>query len=231
MSAPEKPIEQLLDETEQRLRLLECNLPARVDGWALSQISKLPFKSLSFRESLIYRMVELGRSAFEDFANNKLVSAILLTRGAVETSAALWYLCAKVEAAVQTGAVGDIDEYLMRLSVGSRTDPDMRRAIKVSAFLKCVDKDIEGFSHGYGQLCEFAHPNWAGTTLLYSKPDATTPGAYEFGSNIRGGDGAYAVGVVNLSVALLIFERSYSRLGDLMPGFVTVCENHLQPSA
>jgi hypothetical protein len=208
MSAPEKRIEQLLNEIEQRLQSLESNLPARVDGWALSQISKLPFKALSFRESLIYRMAELGRSAFDSFANNKLVSAILLTRGAVETSAALWYLCAKVEAAVQSGTVGDIDDYMMRLTVGGRTDPDMPRAIRVSAFLKCVDKDIEGFSHQYGQLCEFAHPNWAGTTLLYSKPDATTPGIYDFGSNIRGGDRAYAGGVVNLSVALLIFERS-----------------------
>ena len=144
MSIPENRIEDLLKEIEARLQLLESNLPASVDGWAVSEISKLPFKALSFRESLIYRMAELGRGAFDSLADNKLVSAILLTRGAVETSAALWYLCAKVEAAVQSATVGDVDNYLMRLTMGSRTDADLPRAIKVSEFLQCVDKDIEG---------------------------------------------------------------------------------------
>jgi hypothetical protein len=171
MSPPEKRIEQLLNEIAQRLQLLESNLPARVDGWALSQISKLPFRALSFRECLIYRMAELGRSAFDSLTNNKLVSAILLTRGAVETSVALWYLCAKVEAAVQSGTVGDVDDYMMRLTVGSRTDPDMPRAIKVSAFLKCADKDIEGFSHRYGHCANSRTPT--GQEQRFSIPSRT----------------------------------------------------------
>jgi hypothetical protein len=58
-----------------------------------SLTAKMPFKALVCREALTRRTAELGRSTFESFENSKLASAILLTRVAVETSAALWYLC------------------------------------------------------------------------------------------------------------------------------------------
>jgi hypothetical protein len=60
-------------------------------------MSKLPFKVLGYREALAWRMAELGRAAIEEFEKDKLAAAIVLTRAAVETSAALWYLCGKVE--------------------------------------------------------------------------------------------------------------------------------------
>ena len=76
----------LLDEIRQRLELLESNLPKRVDAMAISRISKLPYKVMFYREALVWRMAELGRTAFEDFERDKLVSAIVLTRAVVETS-------------------------------------------------------------------------------------------------------------------------------------------------
>jgi hypothetical protein len=56
-------------------------------------------------------MAELGREALGSFEKGRLVSAIVLTRAAVETSAALWYLCEKVDAVVKSGVIGDIDNY------------------------------------------------------------------------------------------------------------------------
>ena len=195
---------------------------------AVSQVSKLPYKALLYREALIWRMSELGREALESYQRDKLVSAIALTRAAVETSAALWYLRTKMDAVVKSGVVGDIDDYLMRLVMGKATgagptDPlqsnsVLPRPIKVGTFLKQVDKDSQGFSHQYGVLSEYAHPNWAGTALLYSKhipADRCTI----FGPNIRGGS-TKNIGVANLSVALMMFERSYARIGDLMPKFI-----------
>jgi hypothetical protein len=46
----------------------------------------------------------------------------------------------------------------------------------------------------------------------------------DFGATIRGGDTARPIGVVNLSVALLLFEHSYNRVADLIPPFVALCE-------
>ena len=222
-----------MDEIREGLALLESNLPRQVDGFALSQKSKLPWKVLLYRESLIWRIVELGRTAFESLVGDRLVSGIVVTRAAVEASAALWYLCAKVEAVVDSKMVGDVDDYLMKLAMGSATGwPEtdsstdgltMPRPVKISAFLKQAEKDIEGFSHQYGVLSEYTHPNWAGTVLIYSNTNKETA-ITDFCKNIRKADNAKAIGVVNLSVALKMFHDRYKRISDLLPAFIRVCE-------
>ena len=223
----------LTNEIRERLAMLESNLPRQIDGFALSEKSKLPWKVLLYREALIWRIVELGRSALETFLSDRLVSGVVLTRAALEASAALWYLSAKVDSVVDSKMVGDVDEYLMKLAMGTATGwPEtdsstdvltMPRPIKIGAFLKQVEQDIEGFSHQYGVLSEYAHPNWAGTVLLYSstnKQKAIT----HFGQNMRKAENAKAVGVVNLSVALKMFHTKYNHISDLIPAFIRVCE-------
>lgn len=215
--------ETLLAEADARLSLLEGARPKSVDGFALSSISKLPFKALRYRESLLWRIVQLGRGAFESFASSKLASAILLTRAVTETSAALWYLSVKLKAAVEAKELGTIDDSLVKLLMGSRTDAALPQAISVLTFIAHVEKDLEGFTEQYNRMSEFAHPNWAGTTLLFSKVDESGTIA-DFGENIRGGDTAKITGAVNLSVSLAMFESSYNSITDLMPAFVVLCE-------
>lgn len=81
-----------MSEIRCRVELLESSLPARVDAM-VSPDSELPFKALIYRAALIWRMAELSRGAFENFEKNNLALAILDTRAAVETTAALWYMC------------------------------------------------------------------------------------------------------------------------------------------
>jgi hypothetical protein len=189
-----------------------------------------------YKEALGWRVAELGREALECFEKNKTVSAILLTRAVMETSAALWYLCARVEAVVESAAVGDFGAYLTRLIMGTATDfsatesnvtdPILPRPIKVGTFIKEVTKDIEEFNHIYGILSEFAHPNWAGTALVYSKhyqEDRCT----RFGQNIRD-EGAKDIGPFALSGALMMFERSQKRIDELMPKLIAVCERKVK---
>jgi hypothetical protein len=124
----------------------------------------------------------------------------------------------------------------MKMVMGTATDApkatastehaELPRPVKVRAFLKQVDKDVEGFSQQYGILSEYAHPNWAGTSLLYSKHDEENRST-DFGQNIRKAENTKLVGVVNLNVALLMFERSYSRIRDLLPAFTNLCESRL----
>ena len=219
---------QLMDEIRERLSAIEASLPRQMDILAASPRSKLPFKALSYRETLIWRMAELSRTAYECFVNDQLASAILLTRGALETCAALWYLKKKVSAAVKAGVVGDIDTYLMRLFGGSRIDQYMPQAINVLNFVDAVEKDLEGFRHQYDVLSEFAHPNWSGTTGLYSKIDKENF-AVDYGSNPRELEGPKHIGVINLSVALGLFEHTYNDLGDDCPAFLRLCEAALNP--
>jgi hypothetical protein len=235
----EKSVASLMDEVSKNLELLESCLPKRVDGWALSQMSKLPFKVLGYRGALAWRMAELGRAAFEEFEKDKLAAAIVLTRAAVETSAALWYLCGRVEVSVESSEVGEIDDYLMKMYMGMATDPPtdpetgeavMPRPIRIGKFLDSVEKDVSGFNRQYGYLSEYVHPNWAGTVYLYSKIDKENAVA-DFGQNIRKPESAKAIGVGNLSVALLLFERSYNRVADLVPAFTKLCEERLKKAA
>ena len=216
-------IQELMTEIRGRIEILDASLPLRVDAM-VSPDSKLPYKAVIYREALAWRMAELSRGAFENFERERLALAILETRAAVETSAALWYLHAKLDTTLKAGAMGDIDDFLMRLSLGSRTDTDiMPQAINVLKFVDRVEKDVKGFRQQYDRLCEFAHPNWAGTALLYSKHDHAKLWT-DFGANIRGIEGPKQVGVTNLSVALMFFERSYNRIADIMPAFIKLCE-------
>ena len=216
-------IEDLRAEILRRMEILDASLPRRVDAM-VSPNSKLPYKALIYREALAWRMAELSRGAFENFERERLALAILETRAAVETSAALWYLHAKLDTTLKAGAMGDIDDFLMRLSLGSRTDTDiMPQAINVLKFVDRVEKDVKGFRQQYDRLCEFAHPNWAGTALLYSKHDQAKLWT-DFGANIRGVEGPKQIGVTNLSVALMLFESSDNRIADIMPAFIELCE-------
>jgi hypothetical protein len=224
----EESIEVMLSEIRERLILLKSCLPSRVDAMAVSPTAKLPFKALIYREALIWRMAELSQSALDSFDRNMLSSAILLARAAVETSAALWYLSAKLDAALQATAVGDIDSYLMRLAMGSKINRDiMPEAINVLTFVDCMDKDIEGFRHQYDFLSEYAHPNWAGTALLYSKDDPKNLWT-DFGQNPRESNGTKHAGIINLCVALEMFERSYNRITERLPSFIRLCESELE---
>ncbi len=235
----EESVASLMDEIRGRLELLESNLPKQVDGWTLSQLSKLPYKVQIYREALSWRMAELGRAAFEDFGKDKLAAAIVLTRAAVETSAALWYLCAKVDTAVESADVGDIDDYLMQMIIGIATgaptdastgEAITPRPIRIDKFLDRVETDIKGFKHQYGLLSEFAHPNWSGTVYLYAKHDKSK-GVSDFGQNIREPEGAKRIAISNLAVALAMFERSYNRVADLIPAFAKLCEDRLKNAA
>jgi hypothetical protein len=113
----------LLNECRVRIETLESNLPKHLDAMAISQTSKLPWKALLCRECLSWRMAEITRSALDNFEKDKLVAGMILARAAVETTAALWYLCGKVAAAVESKVVGDIDDHLMKLGMGIATEP------------------------------------------------------------------------------------------------------------
>ncbi len=207
--------------------MLESNLPRRVDPTSVSLSAKIPFKALIYREVLIWRFVELTRSAFENYTNSRLGSATVLTRAAVETTAALWYLDGKIGDVIEKSNVGGIDEHLMRLLCGYKNVPDMPDPINVLTFVDRVDKKIDGFRSEYDELSEFAHPNWCGTSLLYSKDNKEKIWT-DFGNDIKNLEHVKEVGTSNLVTALEIFDHKYNRIADMMPEFIKICECELE---
>jgi hypothetical protein len=74
-----------------------------------------------------------------------VVCAILLTRAAVETTAALWYLIAKIDASVATDTKAEINEALTRLLMRHKNEPARPPAINVMTFVDRVEKGVPGF--------------------------------------------------------------------------------------
>jgi len=140
-----------------------------------------------------------------------------------------------VDDATKSNQVGDIDTYLVKLNVGIATGPpkveegEFPRPLKVGKFLEQVEKVMEGLSEHYGILSEFAHPNWAGTVLLYSKfhPENLT---IDFEQYMRNEEQAKKLGVNSLHAALGLFEVTYNNLTESMPAFVELCERNLKPN-
>jgi hypothetical protein len=222
----DKTTDQLLDEIENELDVLESRLPRRLSGMEVSRLSKLPYKALLYREGLMWRACELGRSALASFRGEKLVTAVLLTRAVVETSAALWFLRTRIKAAVEFRSIADIDDCLMKLLMGTKANLDIQpEAFNVLKFIDVLKKEIPDIRHHYEMLSEFAHPNWAGTALAYSKHDKAAR-ATDFGPYIRSAASAKRAGAANLSGSLLLFEAAYGQLAELMPRFVKLCEDH-----
>ena len=79
-----KTIDDLSTEICDRLDRLETSLPTRLDARDLGTRSQLPFYALYCRETWMWRVVELGRFAFDCFQKEDFVSAMVLTRSATE---------------------------------------------------------------------------------------------------------------------------------------------------
>lgn len=81
-----------LAEAKALVQVLESWLPSSVKASELGPRSNLPYKAISLREPLLYRIVELGKATCRLYEDNMLVSAFTLTRSTLETSAMLYWL-------------------------------------------------------------------------------------------------------------------------------------------
>jgi hypothetical protein len=220
-------VPELIDEVTQRLQTLSQSLVRRLEAEDVSIREKLPFHVVQNREGLAWRLAELSQDALQAMQAGRLASASLLVRAAVETVAALWYLQKKVADAIQSHSTAELHATLHRLLLGSRTSELLPEAINVLTFVDAVEKDLEGFRHQFDQLCEYAHPNWAGTASLFSKTNLEER-AVNFGRHPDGSEHVEILTAVNLSVALGLFEHAYNQLADMHADLVQLAEANLR---
>lgn len=220
-----------MEEIRDQIERIEALLPRRVDPATFSKRCKVPYKVMDYRAAVAWRYAELAKGAFEGFEASRLANAVVLTRGAVETAAALWFLYRKVDEVVNVGAVGDLDDAVMRLLLGTRDDPRSPSAMNVLTMVDGIDRVIEGgvgFREQYDHLSEVAHPNWAGTLGLYGKTNYKGKST-DFGPAINEACRAQITcGPITLSVAGMVFEHSHRELGELMPALIRLCEKDLE---
>jgi hypothetical protein len=217
----------LMEEARSRLGLLRDNLPTVVEAAAVSTIAKMPFKALWCRESLIWRAEEMGRTAYNSYERGDVVAGILLTRGLTETTAALWYLKELIERQLANGLDQNLDKKLMALLFGQRTVNDLPAAINVLTFVDRTSKSIPALKEAYDSMCEYSHPNWAGSGFAFSKANKEDH-VIRFGRKERENGPHLTWGVRCLVAALTTLEIAYSGSADAMPKFIELCEADLR---
>ena len=230
MKAPPS-VDEYKADIARYLDAFACSLPVQIDAPAISRV-KLPGIATWSREALLWRFTGLAQDALEKLNQNRLASAMLLTRSAVETASALWYLDTKIKRALASGEIAELDEILKRLVFGQK-DPSAQAdglpaAINVMTFLEHVEKEIPGFTGEYAALCEYSHPNYTGAAGLYSHPHKDT-GMIDFGHDIRGLQTHDMICAANLCGAVIMFHHSYAAIGDALASLVELCERLIPP--
>lgn len=228
------PETQLADECKAEiaryLDALSSSLPAQIDTRKLSR-ERPPILATWARETLLWRFTELAQDALEKLNAKRFASAMLLTRAAVETTATLWHLNTQIRATITSRDIGKLEALLKHVVFGERVPgtPEELLALNVLTTLKHVEKTVPGTLRYYQELCEYSHPNYLGTTGLYSAPHKNT-GVVELGSNIRGANSHNEICATALSATMRMFHPVYAAIGDSLPALVELCETSIPPN-
>ena len=211
-------------------------LCTRLSANDVSPIAKVPYKARVLREVLLHRTWELGDSAYTQYENGRVIPAFTLTRAAFETACVLFDLHRRVKAAVNSDALGDLDEeFLMKALFGRRDDPKVPyHSLNVLTVVDHVDKYVAGgrkeregvLRRHFDNMCEFVHPNWAGAMGAYCHDIDERHS--EFGPGR--GKVPSQVGLYCLRIAVNIAGGSADGLAELEERFRKLCERELPGS-
>ena len=201
---------------------LKASLPSRIDPATVSTRAKIPFNALCIREVLLYPVSELADAALTCFRQDQLVAAAILTRALLESVALLYWLYKEVKGAVASGATGKIDEFLGRAVVGTRNKSTPLLAHNVMDAIDVVTQDMEHYRKLYEELCEIAHPNWAGGLGAYAKLNREMVW-YELGTSRL----PRLLILGPLVTSLEFFIEFYDRLPPHLKEFAKLCEREL----
>lgn len=196
--------------------------PAQLRARDLSRLSKLPFKAAFYRDSLLWRIEELGRAALRAYDEGDHVAGILLARGTIETVAALWELH-RLVSDYRGDAIDALDEALMKMLMGSRVRDDRPASPNILTALDRMTKSLPDFRAIYDQLSEFAHPNDAGTASSFAKLDIVRLEA-TFGPAGENHDRRAWLLIEGLATSLLLVLPLYHEVCASFPAFARLCE-------
>jgi hypothetical protein len=200
--------EPTLEDLRSAASALQSSLPASVHAGGLTLKSKLPFKVVVLREVIVHRMAALATSAVLLLDAKQPLSAAIIVRAALETTALLHGLSQALERFLATKDAAVLDGFLMKGLVGTRWKDAPVQATNVLTLVDRLEKEMPGFREVYDELCEYAHPNWSGLTGAFSnnKPEDN----YEvlFGPSMR--SDARATSISLLFISLHTFLHYYN---------------------
>jgi len=200
-----------LEEARAIAAVLRAALPDAVDAVKQGITHKTVFYLLVARESLLHRVSGLAEDTFLLIDAGRYLSAAILTRSMLESTAVLGFLLRSVETFERTNDVQALYGRVARVVVGARNGEE-GDPVSVHVLDAIRDSDarlpVSGLMRLYENLSEYAHPNWSG--LLGSF------GAHENALRVQLGGPSRAVPALGpyLAIVLSSFDHLYGILGE-----------------
>jgi len=213
-----------LQEAIQLNAQLQTLLPEVIHPQEVSSKAKIPYKVLMLRELLIHRMAELSDEARILLSAKKVLPSLILARAAFETTAALFTLRKKIKSVLDSEKLGQIDDEVVKLVLGSRSGIGTVEAFNVLTFIDHLNETFEGLRKTYEDLCDFTHPNWSGCYGVYGQLDRQTKSVTFKKNSGKALEFPYSLGITSLVMALEIFIDHYHELSEILPKFTEVCD-------
>lgn len=198
-----------------------------------SNLSKLPFKVMTFVNAMNWRMKECTEAVIQLLESGLTHPALMLIRGAMENSAITMKLADVVDTVVNRKAVERTDDdELMRILFGNNyrkddpfTEPDDERlkADRIGKHIRRADEAYPGFQRYYSYLCEFVHPNSDGVSQSYSNLHIEE-GYTEFGPQLNFSHGLYEAFTITLVFSLTIYLEQVKYIESHLEEFARICD-------
>lgn len=197
--------------------------PQALDARRTARRSKLPFKATLYRDSLLWRIEELGRSALNAYDRDDHVAGIVLTRATIETIAALNSLH-RLVTRYKGGDIETLDAKLMSMLMGSRVGDDRPDAINILNAVDKLTKTLPAFRALYDQLSEYAHPNDPGTASSFAVLDIVRLGANFTRRGEQYARRAWLL-IECLATSLMLVMPLYEELSTGASNFARLCDS------
>ena len=198
-----------------------------------SNMSKLPWKVMTFVNSMNWRMKESAEAAVLLLESDLTHPSLMLIRSCMENTAITIKLADIVRTVVERKQVlASDDEELMRLLFANNYscddpyfEPDDKRfkADRIGIHITRADELYKGFRSYYKNLCEFVHPNSDGVGQSYSilniEEDYTS-----FGPVLNSAHDLYDTFTITLVLALQIYMDQIELIDNDLEDFIHLCD-------
>lgn len=220
-------------ETKKLIAELSKHCVSSMPNKEYSNLSKLPYKVMTYFNSMNWRMKECGESAVFLLESDLTHPALTLIRCSMENASILIKLADIVSTVVERkGVVGEDDEELMRLLFAnnySKDDPfldpddEKYKAQRIGKHIKRAEELYPGFKRYYSTLCEFVHPNSDGVGQSYSKlcieEDKT-----DFGPQLNSKHELYELFTIILVLSLSVYLEQGEIIESKIEDFIHLCD-------
>ncbi len=204
---------------------LEQLIPQSIDSGSVTPAERIPIKTELLMGVYSCRIYELSLSAYNLFQDSRHLPAIIMIRAIMETTGMLNWLRKKIHYIVNHDELGSMDNFLMRMIFGSRLNPGLKKSYNILDGIDKINKETPGFRKAYDILCEYTHPNSAGTYFSYVTRDDEN-GKFHLRFNSHHNPVDIGLGTLNSCLEIAIF--SLKHINDNFKTFIEICENTIE---